>query len=297
MKYSLVIMLFLVLQVFAYANQALSTAAMRDVQEKVETLNERYGANRVLVVFDIDNTLLAMEGPLGSDQWFSWQENMLFSSANPTENPNLCAKDFPGLLKAQGLLFYLKHMQTPEKNTFLVIKTLQNAGNNVVALTSRGYDFRYQTSRELLLNRIDLSTTAKRYVTKFITPTKAFNPSTVFDQYGFDTEKTKDYKLATAREVQYLDGVFYTSGQHKGVMLKILLQEAALNPLAIVFVDDKLKHTQRVQAVFANSSIETVTFHYTKEDQKVSQFNAGDKSAVIDGWNAIDQDLKQAYGL
>ena len=30
--------------------------------------------DQVLVVFDIDNTLLAMEQGLGSDQWYDWQK-------------------------------------------------------------------------------------------------------------------------------------------------------------------------------------------------------------------------------
>ena len=39
-------------------------------------LADRYGQGQVLVVFDIDNTLLAMEQGLGSDQWYYWQKDL-----------------------------------------------------------------------------------------------------------------------------------------------------------------------------------------------------------------------------
>ena len=39
-------------------------------------LADSHGKDQVLVVFDIDNTLLAMEQDLGSDQWYYWQKDL-----------------------------------------------------------------------------------------------------------------------------------------------------------------------------------------------------------------------------
>ncbi len=45
------------------------TADLADVTADALALADRAGKDHVLMVFDIDNTLLAMEQGLGADQW------------------------------------------------------------------------------------------------------------------------------------------------------------------------------------------------------------------------------------
>ena len=86
-----------------FASEALTTDTFRDVSRKVLELNSKYGSKNVLVVFDIDNTVLAMKRDLGSDQWFEWQAGMIFSE---TESFQKITSDFEELLKIQNFLYY-----------------------------------------------------------------------------------------------------------------------------------------------------------------------------------------------
>jgi hypothetical protein len=52
------------------------TADLADVTADVLALARQSGNDRVLVVFDIDNTILAMEQGLGADQWYEWQKEL-----------------------------------------------------------------------------------------------------------------------------------------------------------------------------------------------------------------------------
>lgn len=247
---------------FSFASEELESRHMAHVLAKVNLLNETYGSGNVLVVFDIDNTVLASRQEIGSDQWFDKmaKEGKI---------------DFPELLRMQGTLFYQNTMRVPEeKVTPWVIDQIQKSGNTVFALTSRGHDYSYQTIRELLRNGIDFSKSAPTFLKNrdYYRPELAFNPETVVDEFGFSSEDVKAFKLSKSREVNYLDGVFYTAGQHKGTMLRIFLKKSDISPKAIVFIDDKVKHTKRVQQAFKDSEIEVVTFRYSAEDENVQKF-------------------------
>ncbi|MCB9091159.1 MAG: DUF2608 domain-containing protein [Halobacteriovoraceae bacterium] len=260
------------------------TNSMSEVENIIWKMEDSFGTENVLVVFDIDNTVLAMNHPLGSDQWFSWQEKLLFDRSR-NDSAYLVASDFPGLLEAQGDLYYLYPMTYTEKMTPRMIEGMQRHGHKVIALTSRGHDFSYQTIRELMRNGYDFSINSWPVVKKYYRPAPAYNKDSVAKVYGFSQEEVKNFKLdKKARDVQYLDGVFYTAGQHKGAMLKILLKEIGWQPKAIAFVDDKKKHTQRVLDTFRNSNIEVVSFHYTHEDPKVEAFDKSDKTKVHVDW-------------
>ena len=81
------------------ASEFRSTKDMRDVSETTIRYIELFGPEHVLLVADNDNTLLAMDQSLGSDQWFQWQSYLLDQEPN---SPHLVAKSFDGLLVVQG---------------------------------------------------------------------------------------------------------------------------------------------------------------------------------------------------
>ena len=114
------------------------------------------GEKNVLVFLDLDNTLLAMKKPLGSDQWFTWQSKLLGDNKNP-ESKFRVSKDFYTLLNITQELFLNGGMRPVENNTVAFVKKLQKDGHKVVILTSRGGNNVEATLRELNKNDLDFS--------------------------------------------------------------------------------------------------------------------------------------------
>ncbi len=118
----------------------LDTSDFSRVEDAIDQLQESHQANEILLVVDIDNTLLAMNQDLGSDQWFNWQSDLL---KDEPMSPDLVASDFAGLLRVQGDLFALSGMHPPEPSLPEIVNRIQNEkGITTVVLTSRGPDFR-----------------------------------------------------------------------------------------------------------------------------------------------------------
>ena len=67
-------------------------------------MGKDHGEENILVVFDIDNTLLAMEQGLGSDQWYYWQKDL---SAEDPCSPQLVSNRFA----VQGAMFHASAMR------------------------------------------------------------------------------------------------------------------------------------------------------------------------------------------
>src|SRR5688572_3023279 len=84
------------------ASELRGTKDFADVAAGVKAAVEKYGAEHVLLALDIDNTVMSMDNDLGSDHWFEWQHYLL---NNEPDSPLLVAKEFDGLLKAQGILY------------------------------------------------------------------------------------------------------------------------------------------------------------------------------------------------
>lgn len=70
---SKLMLLFLISISNCWAHEYLEAKTHLDVYNKSTELKMKYGAKDVLIVFDIDNTLLKARQPLGSDQWFEWE--------------------------------------------------------------------------------------------------------------------------------------------------------------------------------------------------------------------------------
>jgi hypothetical protein len=209
-------------------------------------LAARYGESAVLVVFDIDNTLLAMEQGLGSDQWYEWQK------ALQKEDP--CS----GLLVSnrlavQGALYFASAMRPTQPDAAQQLRRLQDADMSVIALTSRGADFRLQTFRELRRNGY------------------SFWPSALPPQSGYPDEFIP---AGGTRPARYEDGVFLTAGQHKGDMLKALLDKTGVSyPKVVVVADDKERNLQMILESFEDSGTSIHAWRYNREDENVATLN------------------------
>ena len=198
---------------------------------------------RTLIVFDIDNTLLAMKQSLGSDQWYNWKSDLI-----KKHNPRL----FGSLLKWQGILFDHGSMRLTENGLDSKILSFQSR-HPVIGLTSRSPYYRVATERELANNRINLKKTS----------IGGASPGKI---------RPKGHK----RLVSYENGVFMTSGLHKGEMLIYLLNRIYGQNMPItqvIFVDDHLKNTKRVFESLRSQGIEIISLRYSKEDSNVRKFH------------------------
>jgi hypothetical protein len=227
------------------------------VADEALQLAERLGRDRVLVVLDIDNTLLAMEQGLGSDQWYYWQKDL-------AANDRCSGMLVNDRLKVQGALFFASAMRPTQPDAAAQLQRLQTAGLTVIAVTSRGPEFRLQTFRELRRHGM------------------TFWPSALPPQRGWPVAFVP---AGGSREARYEDGVFLTAGQDKGVMIQALLAKTGTPaPAVIVIADDKQGNLDDVLAAFQGSKTTVHAWRYTREDANVANFDG--RAAAAD-WEVL----------
>jgi hypothetical protein len=241
------IRIFLLLSVFilavkgGYAQSLLDTLVLdfKTVDLAIEEKIARYGAENVLVVMDIDNTILTSDTDLGSDIWYQWQSDELPLKPSPEQK---LTKDCL-FNEAIGLLYELGTMSLTDTLLPAYISKWQSQEVTLFALTSRSPACRAATERELAKNGIDLSETEL----------KTLDGSELF----------LSYKLS--RELSYYNGIMMTSGMHKGEMLAHILGRSGRAFKAIIFVDDTRKNIDAVRSTYeGNSHVDVMLFYYRK---------------------------------
>lgn len=221
-----------------------------------------HGEDNVLAVFDIDNTLLAMEQGLGSDQWYYWQKDL--AEEDPC-SPQLVGNRFA----VQGAIFHASAMRTTQPDAAKQVRRIQDRGITTIALTSRGSDYQLQTFREL--RRQDIS----------------FWPTAIPPRRGWPDEFVPE---GGERPALYEDGVFLTAGQHKGQMMKALLDRAEQPyPTIIILADDKADNLAAMMETFTGTGTWVHAWRYTAEDANVASFD-GNKAAAQ--WDALEPALE-----
>ncbi len=243
------------------------TDSLVSVVEDAQGLAKIHGTERVLVVFDIDNTLMAMDQGLGSDQWYDWQKNLQL--ADPCD-----ARLVSDRLAVQGALFFISAMRPTQADAAQLVQRLQHEGLNVIALTSRGPAFRLATFRELRRNGYSFYQSA-------IGPGRGY-PDIFVPEGG-------------SRAARYEEGVFMTAGQHKGDMLRALLEKTGTPwPAVIVMADDKEGNLQTVLETFAGTGTAVHAWRYSREDAAVSSF---DRNKATELWLQIRPALQQIQSM
>jgi len=239
------------------------TADLADVTADALALSEQKGKDNILVVFDIDNTIMAMEQGLGADQWYEWQKELASHDS--------CNKQNVGdRFAAQGAIYFASAMRPTQIDAALQVKTIQEAGVPVIALTSRGQDYRLQTFRELRRNGFRFYRTA-------IGPAGGYESAFIPVENG--------------RKSRYEDGVFLTAGQHKGEMLHALISKTGTEmPAVIVMADDKQKNLAAIKETFDALDVPVHAWRYSGEDDNVEHFNPEKANAE---WRAIEASLRQ----
>jgi hypothetical protein len=204
-----------------------------------------------------------MEQGLGADQWYDWQKAL--NSADRC-NPHNVGDRFA----VQGALYFASAMRPTQQNAAGQVRAIQDHGIPVIALTSRGPEYRLQTFRELRRNGY------------------SFVHSAIGPPGGYDG---LFMPVQDGRFSRYEDGVFLTAGQHKGQMLLALLKKTGYPmPEIIIMIDDKQKNLDAVKETFSALGIPVHAWRYSGEDENVRNFDAGQANAQ---WTAIETPLRQ----
>jgi hypothetical protein len=86
-----------------------------------------------------------------------------------------------------------------------------------------------------------------------------------------------------------------TAGQHKGVMLLTLLNDATRDIRAVVFVDDNVRHVGSVFTSAVDRDLEVTVFQYQREDLRAQRFAYSDKRDVTDRWRSVKQSIDDTF--
>jgi hypothetical protein len=208
---------------------------------EVASFNELPGflEKEMLVVLDIDNTILQTAQLLGSDQWFDhrmkeYQKSMSVEMA--------FEKTFAEWLAIESLT----KVKLVEDVTGGLIKKLQQEGVTIMALTTRSSDLRFCTFRQFQSLGIDLSVTS---------------PS-----HG-------DFFFLNRQPVLYRKGVLFTDGTNRGEALLKFLRKTHYSPKSILFINDKERQLKEVEEICKKMSIPFVGLRYSYLDRKVKEFD------------------------
>jgi hypothetical protein len=252
--------------------QVVQTTEYSNINTTIQEKVERFGVENVLVVLDIDNTILTSDVDLGSDVWYQWQRNKL--EIKPTEEQKVeCLFE-----DAIGLLYELGTMHLTDTSLPSFINDWQEQNLTLFALTSRSPRYRTATERELIKQGLDLSTNAIR-------PRNQNLPV---------------YRYNLKREMSYMNGVMMTSGMNKGEMLQHILEKTDRIFHAVVFVDDSKKNVDALFNEFKPMAIDFTIFHYTKiEEERIKKFGSvltQEQANKMDAdWKALNTTLNEIF--
>jgi len=271
-KIALLITLLFAIFAFANANPLIDTITdFTDVDNLVKQKIEQYGASEVLIVLDIDNTILTSHVDLGGDIWFQWQKGKL--NILPTEEQKIKKCFYNDVI---GMLNELGTMDLVDASIPKIINNWQNSKITLIALTSRSPRVIAPTERELVKKEIDFTKT----------PIESTKP--VF-KYNYNSK------------ISYTNGIMMTTGKDKGVMLDSLLAVTGKSFRAIVFVDDTEDNINNVNRKFADKSVDLTLFYYTKVIDDRKKANGGkvltseQVEKMANDWEKLNTALDSIY--
>lgn len=291
-----------------------TTENLNVVQKKAEELlqaadsREGFSPEEVLIIFDIDNTLLTMEQDLGGDAWWDWQMELLkkYKESGKPEK-GLVGTSINQVIEAQYFLYHLGRMKQTQSDAARLLQSLQNKGFPVMAMTARGPSARPATLRELGRNGMFFDSSVIK-----IKPHENQSAIAFAEQHypskesliaaaksSGDVEMADRAKNLRLRKLDFTNGVMMVSGMDKGLMTHWLLSNSSLNIKSVIFIDDSPKNVANVVKSFdgASNNIEAHVFYYDayqsdKEDFLNSKLRT---NLVADRWSELKAALDNAY--
>lgn len=266
------------------AGESATASSMREVDDYILLAIAKYGANHVLVVYDLDHTLISTPNDLGSAPWYDWQVELL---KTPERESEQIAADFPELLQINGKILESVGVRLTDNENPPLTHAFHLLNIAQIILTSRGPKYRDFT--EASLHKFGLN-----FGDGFAPESCNLNGEWLPGQGDFKGDLTNDeisaYKLDKPRFVSFERGLFLSEGQNKGAILRILFAKCDLYKTykAIVFIDDAKKHVERVQEAFTSEAfkklekpVDVTTVLFTADYARFKKFNESDKHTAV----------------
>ncbi len=272
-KLSLTLMVALYPFICGAGTNIIETTSFAHISNVISAKHQDYGAENVLIVLDIDNTLLTSDIDLGGDIWYQWQIGKLHLKPSESQKVDCLYED------AIGMLYELGTMHLTEELIPALIRKWQKSGHTVIALTSRAPKYRTATQRELWRREIH------------------FSDSALVSQ----GEKTPIYRYTLKWKMSYIKGIMMTSGMNKGAMLLHMLEKTGRHYDAIIFVDDAEKNIINMDMSFKNrEKMDMTIFHYqriAKERAKTygQLLTESQVTKMVADWNKLQTTLNDIF--
>lgn len=193
----------------------------------------------LLVILDIDNTLIHLKQELGSDQWFyhRWKE-LEDKGLSHQEALNKVAFEFNGIQT-------LSQSELVEESILGFLEKLRSKKIPFMGLTIRSFELCKKTHQQL--NDCGIT-----FDSCFFDPQPHF-----LDKKGF---------------VFSYNGVIFTNGSSKGIAFDLWKKAHNLFFDHVIVVDDKRAHLETLQNALANYGIKFTGYRYGYLDAHVKNF-------------------------
>lgn len=226
-----------------------SITAMSVAVDRALNMAKRHGPEHVLVIFDLDSTLLR----------------------DPRRSPDLDAlqeADEARFRQVERTVMYLKSLVPTEKGLAGELERLRAAGIPAYLITARGPDMRDMTLREMAANGIILPP-APECGPPLCVGRGAIPADTLYraaeqavgkaelDRVGFER----------GRLVTVWDGIMMAAGLDKGVLMRTLGASLGTEMKGYVFVDDAQKNVDNAARASMAMTEEVAVFRYASPER------------------------------
>lgn len=215
---------------------------------------------RVLLVLDIDNTLLTAPQYLGSDNWFNQHAVRIREGKDP---------DFSSmseLITAQTIFFGMASLDATEPDIPGLLADADRAGVDIFLLSARGPELYDATRRELDRNKLQFRAP---YACAFFlcTDDGLYNDDEIRAGLAAIGEQSP---VSPYRNILIRNGMMLVAGQDKGVMLKLLIGAIGGQRYSRVIVADD-GHENIEALATSRNPVPLTLFHYGRVDRSVTE--------------------------
>lgn len=236
------------------------TADLAEAFRAAEDARSAAPQGRVLLILDIDNTLLTMPQYLGGDGWFNHHTAMIAADSDPD------FRDMGELVAAQTMLFGIGSLRATEPGIPAMLAEAARQKIDLFLLSARGPELYDATRREL--DRSGLRFEAPYACSFFLcTDDGIYSDAEIRAALAAIGEVPSP---SSYRKILIRDGVMLVAGQDKGAMLKLLMGAIGGQSYAHVVVADDGRKNIDALAVSGNP-VPITLFHYRRIDPSVTE--------------------------
>lgn len=225
-----------------------STQCCNEIASIKELLEFIPQNKNVLVVFDIDNTLLCPDTDLGSDQWFSSELSIRMKQGKEL----VAAVD--DILPVYIHIQRYAHIIPTESSLEHDILHIQSIAHSTMCLTARSSGLIDITLNQLAASGLNFP--QPHWMKNF--------PLQPYDHAGHLAE-----------------GIIFVGNNDKGSCLLAYLNHHGHQPDMVIFVDDKFSNVRSVVSALETSGIPSIGLRYAGCDKRVEAFNHAETEAEL----------------